>query len=155
MSSSTEELEDLLADDPAGAHAKLETLVAKGDPAAMYVLGIALYDGEGVEEDRTRCLELLERAVAAGHTQATHDLGCFYYYGYGFPSTMRDHPRAVALLQKSASAGHAPSMAFLGCMYENGEGVPLNLATARALFRQAAELGNELGRESLARLGDA
>ena len=155
MSSSTEALEDLLADDPAAAHERLEALVAEGDLAAMYVLAIALYDGEGAEQNRPRCLELLERAAAAGHTQATHDLGCFYYYGYGFPASMRDHQRAATLLQRSATAGHPPSMTFLGSMYENGEGVPIDVEKARALYRQAAELGSELGQENLTRLGDA
>src|SRR5688572_25342042 len=140
MSPATDELEDLLSDDPVAAHTKLEALVAKGDSDAMYVLAMALYDGDGVQEDRPRCLELLGRAAATGHLKATHDLGCFHYYGYGFAPDVQSLSRAAALLEQSASAGYPPSMTFLGSMYENGEGVPLSLSQARKLYRQAAEL---------------
>jgi TPR repeat protein len=155
MSPSIDELEDLLTDDPVAAHTKLEALVAEGDSDAMYVLAMALYDGDGVKEDRPKCLELLGRAAAAGHLKATHDLGCFHYCGYGFPPEVQSLPRAAALLQKSASGGYPASMTFLGSMYEHGEGVPLSLSQARDLYRQAADLGDELGQENLARLGAA
>jgi TPR repeat protein len=46
-------------------------------------------------------------------------------------------------------------MTFLGSMYERGEGVSLSTSRARELYRQAAELGDELGQVNLARLGAA
>jgi localization factor PodJL len=99
MSSAIDDLEDFLSDDPVAAHAKLDTLVAEGNSDAMYVLAIALYDGDGVQEDRPRCLNLLERAAAAGHVKATHDLGCFHYYGYGFAPEVQSLSRAATLLE--------------------------------------------------------
>ena len=155
MSSAIDELEDFLSDDPVAAHSKLEALVAEGNADAKYVLAMALYDGDGVEENRPRCLELLRQAASAGHVKATHDLGGLHYYGYGLAPEVQSFSRAAELLQRSASAGYAPSMTFLGSMYERGEGVTSSVDRAKQLYRQAAELGDELGQENLARLGAA
>lgn len=147
-----DELEDLLFESPEQAIAVLEELVRHGNADAMFVMGTAYYDGDGVKRDRVRCVELLTRAAALGHIKANHDLGCFYYYGYGFPEGFRNWQKSAELLAKTAQQDYTPSMTFLGSMYENGEGVIQSAEMARALYERAAELGDELGERGLKRL---
>ena len=134
----------------------MTALASHGDLDAMYVLGMAHYDGDdGVEFDRDQCVNLLERAAGQGHVKAAHDLGCFRYFGYGFPAEFRDLAKAAELLATSAAAGYSPSMTFLGSMYENGEGVEKCMRRARTLYQAAADAGDELGLKQLARTGGA
>lgn len=150
----TDELEDFLVADPALGLKSLIALASQGDLDAIYVLGMAHYDGDdGVELDRVRCIEMLEQAAQRGHIKAAHDLGCFRFYGYGFPEDFQDFRAAAELLEKSADAGYPPSLTFLGSMYENGEGVTRNAEMARQLYQAAADMGAELGVQYLARLG--
>lgn len=151
-SHSQEQLEDMLIDSPAKAIELLTRLVGEGNADAMFVLGMAYYDGDGVERDALRCADLLAHAAALGHVGAIHDLGCFYYYGYGFPEGFRDWEKSAALLAQGVERCYTPSMTFLGSMYEHGEGVPKSYETARALFKRAAKLGDELGRKGVVRV---
>lgn len=150
MSNRIDQLEDLLWD---GGAQRLAELAGRGDIDAIYLLGMAHYDGDnGVEIDRTRCAELLQQAADSGHIVASHHLGCFRFYGYGFPTEFRDLRKAAELLTASATRGYPPSMTFLGSMYENGEGVERDVAKARVLYRAAADAGDELGQQCIARL---
>jgi TPR repeat protein len=148
------ELEDMLADSESGVAAVTE-LASGGDADAMYVLAMAHYDGDYVPQDSARCIELLERAVAAGHIKSTHDLGCFRYYGYRLPPNFADFKEAARLLELSVAAGYPPSMTFLASMYENGEGVPVDVERAKVLYLSAANLGDEIGRQGFDRLHGA
>ena len=153
MSSRTDELEETLW---AGGAQKLIDLAKLGDLDAIYVVGMAHYDGdEGVEFNREKCISMLQRAADQGHIEATHHLGCFRYYGYGFPDDFRDLNRAAALLKISAAKGYPPSLTFLGSMYENGEGVEKDSQMALQLYRAAADFGDEHGINCVARLSDA
>ncbi len=147
-----DELEDLLFESPEQAIAVLNELARQGSADAMFVLGMAYYDGDGVKRDTLKCADLLARAAALGHIKANHDLGCFYYYGYGFPEGFRNWQKSAELLARTAQQGYTPSMTFLGSMYENGEGVSQSAEMARALYQRAAELGDELGERGLKRL---
>jgi uncharacterized protein len=150
----TDELEDLLIADPETGLKSLVALATERDLDAMYVLGMAHYDGDdGLELDRLRCIEMLEQAARQGHVKAAHDLGCFRFYGYGFPASFQDFRAATQLLEKSAAAGYPPSLTFLGSMYENGEGVTRDIEMARQLYQAAADRGAELGVKYMARLG--
>lgn len=150
MSKRIDELEELLW---AGKVEQLVDMVFQGDLDAMYVLGMAYYDGdEGVHCDTEQCIDLLQRAADGGHVEASHDLGCFRFYGYGFPAEFQDLRQAAVLLEFSSKAGHTPSMTFLGSMFENGEGVERSVERATQLYKAAAEAGDELGAQYLARL---
>ena len=135
------ELEELLA--TTTGTLELMNLVESGDLDSLYVLALAYYDGDYVEQDRVKCVELLEQAVAKGHEKSIHDLGCFYYYGYGFPTEFRSPKKAEKLLLVSAQKGYSPSMIFLGRMYMHGDGVKKNLVVAKELLLKAEKAGLE------------
>ena len=149
MNDRTFELEDLL--ETKEGLLKLKGLVKSEDPDALYVLALAHYDGDYVEKDRSRCAELLEHASELGHVPSTHDLGCFYYYGYGFPKEFRNPLKTEELLLQSAKAGYIASMIFLGEMYRDGNGVSKNITKAKELFSQGANLGSKEAKTLLER----
>lgn len=142
-----DELEDILfGNDGSRALAKLAD---SGDVDAMYVLGMAHYDGDCVKVDRDRALALLSAAANLGQIKAIHDLGCFYYYGYGFSDGFKDHIKARELLVRSAIAGYEPSMTFLASMLISGEGGPKDVEEARGLLAKAVSNGSELAADML------
>lgn len=147
-----DELEDMLLASPERAIVLLEELARQGNADALYVLGMAYYDGDGVKPDALKCADLLAQAMALGHVKASHDLGCFHYYGYGFPEGFRNLEKSAELLARTVQQGYIPSMTFLGNMYERGEGVPQSLGKAKALYERAAQLGDEMGELGLKRL---
>ncbi len=149
------EYEDLIEDDHVQAETKLLALADKGDSDAMYVLGIAYYDADIPKRTPMQGMQYLEQASNLGHARATHDLGCFHYYGYRLPEDFRNLQRAAELLKVSASQGFAPSMIFLGGMYKDGEGVEKNHEEARRLFHEALFLGDPNAEELIQKLDDA
>ena len=145
----------LIQRDDVQAESKLIKLAEEGDADAMYVLGIAYYDVDIPGKTPMQGMQYLEQASKLGHVKATHDLGCFHYYGYRLPEDFRDFERAAELLEYSASQGFTPSMTFLGSMYKGGEGVERNIEKARRLYQEALSLGDPNAKDLLENLDDA
>jgi uncharacterized protein len=77
---------------------------AKDDPSCLMRLGIHLFDGTGVKQDRERGLALYRRAAALGNARASYLLGRCYAEGEG---VRRDRRRARRWFERAAKAGEA------------------------------------------------
>ncbi|NXS33292.1 DELE protein, partial [Pomatostomus ruficeps] len=113
---------------------------------AQYRYGrLLLQHGPGSAPDRQRrALALLERAAAAGVTEAQAYLGVFYMRGL--------HPqeqRALKYLLLAASAGDAQSRYHVGVCYEQGLGVRADVAEALRHYRRSAAAGNRPAQDRL------
>lgn len=74
----------------------------RGEPRAMYVLGIAAYNGDFVERDWVRAYALMTRASASGLQQALTSLGAM---NEAIPIEQRQQGAALAIeLEKQAEA---------------------------------------------------
>lgn len=88
---------------------------------------------------------LLERAVAAGHPQATADLARLLLTGRGMSM---DLPRARQLYLIAAAHGIGEAQRDYSLMLEKGSGGPADLTQAEFWFRRAQASGiNEAGRD--------
>ncbi|RWH74363.1 MAG: hypothetical protein E5X68_20965 [Mesorhizobium sp.] len=91
----------------------------KGDPYGMTALGRALFDGVGVQRDTAKGLDLLLKAAAMGHVDATKDLAVIFRDGRnGVPA---DAARALAFLRAGIDRQEAYSMAILGLLPRRSE----------------------------------
>lgn len=133
--------EDFIYSEGPSAESKLISLADSGDVDAMYVLGIALYDGDLPPRRTQRAMEYLSQAAAVGHIKATHDLACFHYYGYNLPESFRDLQRAIELFKIGAEKGYIPSLLFLSALYRDGEGLPKSEERAKELYSIALARG--------------
>jgi TPR repeat protein len=114
------EYEDLIDLDQ-NAESKIKALASEGDSDAMYVLGIAYYDGDLFPRNAIKAIEYLQLAAEHGHVKARHDLACFYYYGYGLPERHIDLKKSIELFQLNAKENYKPSLEFLGSITDDGE----------------------------------
>ena len=99
-------------DDEASQLAMVQKRVAKGDAAAIDLLGDNYFFGAlGLEKDVPRAIELWTKAAERGSIDAHSRLGYRYYNGEGVEE---DKPRAIHHWQQAAMRGHAKSRHDLG-----------------------------------------
>lgn len=91
---------------------------------------------------------LLERAAAAGNTEAMGYLGIIYLNGWGTAARPKD---AIPLLRQATAAGDARATNALGAAYKAGVGVDRDYDEAMRLFRIAQEKGYA---EAMRNIGD-
>lgn len=118
-----------------------------GDREAMWRLGVLLANAEGGPRDFAEAYTLFRRAAAAGHTRAYYDVGLMYQLGEGRPVDME---KATDWYTRGVKIGCGACARMLGLAFVEGSDV-LNASEAERWFRQAAELGDSLGMELLAR----
>ena len=63
-----------------------------------------------------------------------------------------DLPKAVRMYEQAVLGGDESAMANLAELYERGAGVPKDIEKARTLYRMAATLGDQVGKQAVARL---
>lgn len=66
-----------------------------GDAQAMYEVGMAYMNGEGVKADETKAVQWLEKAAKKNHNEALYELGLAIFYGQG---TKEDRIKGCAYL---------------------------------------------------------
>ena len=106
----------------------LQSAADRGEPRAMYVIGIAAYNGDFAPKDWVRAYALVTRAAAAGLPQATASLATM---NQTIPLAQRQMGASLAieLEQKAADArGRELAAADLG-----GQGAPLPPVSAPVL----------------------
>ena len=81
---------------------KLRKPAEEGDPRAQHELGMAYYNGYGVEQDYGEAIKWLRLAAAQDVPQALFILGCCYYEGTGVP---RNRAKGERLIRRSAELG--------------------------------------------------
>jgi len=124
-----------------------EKAAEAGNDNAMYKLGLARLNGNGLPRDLSKALEWFGKAADAGNGDAMFKLGLAYYGGEGVE---KDHVKAVEWYEKAAKAGSSEAMHNLGAMYYSGESMPKNSRKAVDWLARAAEQGNTQAMYNLA-----
>lgn len=106
--------------------------LSRGNPDAQAWLGAVLID----RGDSRAGLQALQQALAAGSTEAAHQLALVY--AQGLAGVPRDEARAAELFGQAANAGHRRAELDLGILYLRGQGVKRDLVQARAWLEKAA-----------------
>ncbi len=137
----------------------LSKAAESGYVPAMIETAAALYNGWGIEPNRTRAIELLEIASSRGSWEAMYMLGDFYRREATIPAAdgIRDpevaKSKAIVWIARAAEAGDARSQRTLAELLTDGEGLPAPQPEAAARYwRLAAEQGDIAAQVELARL---
>jgi len=129
------------------AFAELKEAADKGDVEALVALAGCYANGEGVERDDKKTVEIYERAMNMGSADAAYKLGWCYDTGFG---VKQDVFKAVELYQKSADEGCVPAMFNVAVCYYNGEGTEQDQKKAAEMYRKAADNGHTKAMKNLA-----
>ena len=121
-----------------------------GSIEATFLMGTAYDEALGVAEDPAVAVTWFQKAAAADHTLAEHNIGNAYAAGRGVE---RDPAAAVIWWTKAALKGDAVPQLRLGEAYEQGTGVSADLAEAKRWYAAAAARGNAAATAALQRLG--
>lgn len=119
----------------------------EGDATALYYLGQMYLNGYGVEQDKNKATEYLQKADALGNLDATATLAKIVY----FDDTIENN-REIGLdyLKKSAYAGSADALYELGEIYAKGDGVEKEYTYAFGYYLMAAMKGDKRAQHKLA-----
>ena len=93
------------------------------------------YDGDGVEQDQVKAVELYRQAADTGFARAQSALGAAYSFGEGVE---QDHAQSFLWFSKAAEQGYDVAEYNLGVSYQRGLGVEQNLDTAKKWFEKSA-----------------
>ena len=142
--------------DPEAGLAQFRELATKyGHVDSMVACGVVLVEGLGVKPRERQGLEWLQRAVAAGSSQACYELGTLYYTGVDGVLD-EDAEKAFALFERAAAGmDHTAALYMMADCLSEGEGTERNLARAVPLFYAAAERGHRFARQRIRELLEA
>lgn len=135
--------------DPAQAVAWLEKAADGGHAAAQYALGKLYRDGQYVEQDAEKAVELFTQAAEQDNEFAAYALGKLYLSGEDIP---KDVQAALKWLTMSADHGNSFAQYTLGRLYLAGEDVPKDAVLAIRLLTQSAEQKNEFAAYQLGKV---
>ncbi|WP_306517915.1 tetratricopeptide repeat protein [Rheinheimera sp.] len=113
-------------------------IAEKGDPDALYGVGILYKEGWGAEKDLDKAVSFYEKAAEKGHVGAIFDLGWAYQTGQGKD---KNYSKSAELYEKAATKGHPVAMYGLGGLYLNGLGVDKDVVKAEHWYKQSAAAG--------------
>lgn len=126
----------------------LERAARTGEPAAQYVFGQMLVEGDQVPEDTLAGVLMLERSVNGGDTDAAQKLAELYHRG---GKLVRDDERAFVYTLQAARGGSPSAMFNVGSLYSTGEGVAANYVESLAWFIVARQHRYDRGGEKRVR----
>ena len=118
-----------------------------GSVDALYHLGLAHRDGEGVGQDVSQCIHFYEKAAMLGHSMARHNLGC-YENNHG------NYDRAVRHFLISAKMGLEASLKEIKDMFTRGLATKTQYAEALRGYQDALEEIKSPDREDAERIGN-
>ena len=119
----------------------------KGDPFAVFNLGVCYDYGECVLQDQQKAIEWYQKAADMNNSDAMVNLAVRYKKGDGVP---QDEQKATELLQTAANLGNPHGMVDLGNCYDEGEGVSQDKQKAVELYQRASDMGNKNAMHNLA-----
>ncbi len=102
-------------------------------PRAYCELGLFYLDGDVVEKDINKAIELIEKSIQMGYSFAYTILGDIYTYD------MKDYNKGFLYYRKAADAGIIQSYVQLGFCYYNGFGVEKDTVKAAEYFQKAID----------------
>ena len=93
--------------------------------------GIAYMNGDGVDQDYEKALQLFMEAFEAGSMKAARYVGMVYEQGLGVE---QDYEKAAEYYAKGVEAGDLTSGYYLGLLFKQGLGVEQDYTKAAELF---------------------
>ena len=126
--------------------ATLQSAADTGDTQAQYVLALRYRNGEGVDQDYAKALDLAKRAADQGYAPAQTLAGMMYQNGEG---TSEDASTAASYYEKAAAQSDPWAQSLLGGMYLSGTGVEQNNVLAYKWLTKAAAQGNAAAKSLL------
>jgi TPR repeat protein len=134
-------LPDIPDEDLAQALTYLVEASSRGHVMASTELGVAYFNGVGVEKDWGQAVPFLKKAAAAGEPTAMFYL---YFILVRQALTQQDYQEAFQLLKDSAEKEFPAALFELGLMYFNGQsavGFPQSYEKAGQYWERAAKFG--------------
>ena len=122
--------------DYAGARAAWAPLAEAGNARALYNMATLYRRGLGVDRDRARAREMLERSAEQGFAEAQYLLADLLMRNRDADEA--DKQQAARWWLSAARQGHALSQYRLGLLYWNGEAVARDLVRGHAWMRLAS-----------------
>ena len=116
---------------------------------SMNYLANMYKNGNGVEQNYQKAIELYMRANEKGNVCAMNNLAFMYRNGNGVE---QNYQKAIELYMRAIEKGNLTSMNNLAHMYQNGNGLDKNYQKAIELYKQAIEKGSTFALENLTRL---
>ena len=111
----------------------------KENPEAMYELGNAYINGDGVIKNESKANDLYLKAANGGNAEAMNDLANNYQDGIGVP---KDLNKAIEWYQKAVDLGDTESMNDLAFIYKDEPNYK-NLPKALELLNEAIAKGDK------------
>ena len=105
------------------------------DPDSLFTLGMNLFNGEGVNPDSDKAIQLLKKSAGRGHAESQYNLGLIY-------SGMHNYNEAIKFFSQAASQDHLRALVKLGNIYYKGEGVSQDYSKAAEYYSRAALKGD-------------
>ena len=112
---------------------------------AMEALAGLYFNGQGVQQDYVKAVELYTQAADNYSVEAMHDLGEIYRFGKG---TEKNIDKAIYWHSNAAANDDVDSM--LANIYFRGEGVEIDYEKAKYWSLEGAKLGNDVSMLNLA-----
>lgn len=111
-----------------------------GEASAQLDLGMIYWDGEGVEQDYVRAVQLFRQAADQGNAIAQSNLAYAYYNADGIEN---DDNAAMYWAGLSAAQGDEVAMRLVAFGHYRGRGFPQDRAEAARIWAEAANLGDD------------
>jgi len=126
----------------------LKAAAERGNATALNNLGVHYLQGDGVEKDVDRAIELYRKAGEKGSLQAQSNLANLYWYGR--KEVPRNPSLAVFWAKKAAAQDSEDVLFILARAHETGDGAAENMETAVQWYEKAAAAGQASGLNNLA-----
>ena len=101
---------------PAGAFKWFKKAAIQGHSTAMFNIGVAYWDGSGIQKNRTKALQWWEKSAIAGNSGAQFNLGLAYYIG---EEVITDLDKATQWISMAAKQNHAEAERIYNILIRN------------------------------------
>lgn len=113
----------------------LQALAAQKFGPALYLYGMMLEEGRGVDKNPAQGFELIQEASAKQYGPAEYKVAEAMLTGDRLP---KDPAKGIKLMQSAANLGSGSAQWSLGEAYEAGDGVPVDFEKSRQYYRLCA-----------------
>ncbi len=119
---------------------------------ALNELGLDLYTGKYLKQDKNKAIEVWQFAKNLGSDEASLRLSIAKIYGY---MKNTDYSSAIEQIRKAIKDGSVLAQATLAYCYKNGIGVEVSEPEAVKYYRFAAQRGSRFAFDELKQMYDA
>ena len=114
----------------------MQKAVDNGSVEASYLLGTCFLEGDGVEENDEKAVELFRLGAENGVADAQYMLGICYINGRGVEKSVK---KAIEWLGKAGEQGDYHALGLIGIHKLTGDGTQQDLKAGFNMVRKAAE----------------